>query len=272
MDLQLAGKRALVTGSSSGIGAGAALALGREGAVVVVHGRDRERAEATAQAIRTAGGVAHLAIGDLATDAGAAAVAREVESQTGGVDILVNNIGGTEGAAGRTAWFDILPEHWGASMQQNLIAAVRMIHAFVPAMRERGWGRVINVASAGATEPPPTVPDYCAAKAAVLNMTVSLSKALARTGVTVNAVSPGCTRTELFENKLERMAAEHGWPDDYEAREARFMELNLFPCASERYGRPEDVGALIAYLASPLSTFIDGANYRIDGGQCQGVN
>ena len=169
-------------------------------------------------------------------------------------------------------WFDVKPEHWAGSMQQNVIAAVRMVHAFVPAMRERGWGRVINIASAGGTAPPDQVPNYCAAKAAVINMTVSLSKELARSGVTVNTVSPGCTRTEAFERTLGRMAATNGWPDDYESREARFMDLGMFPCASERYGRPEDVGALVAFLASPLAAFANGADYRIDGGQCQSVN
>lgn len=273
MDLQLAGKRALVTGASSGIGRGVAQVLAREGVTVVVHGRNPARTEATAEAIRSAGGSAFVALGDLATDAGAAAVARAVQDHTGGLDILVNNIGGTEASGGGLkSWFEILPEHWAGSMQQNVVAAVRMIHAFVPAMRDRGWGRVINVASAGATEPPPAVPDYCAAKAAVINMTVSLSKALARTGVTVNTVSPGCTRTEAFERTLDRMAADQGWPDDYESREAGFMALGMFPCAAERYGRPEDIGALVAFLASPLATFVDGSNYRIDGGQCQSVN
>ncbi len=273
MDLKLAGKRALVTGSSSGIGRGIATVLAREGAVLVVHGRNRERTEETARIIRAAGCTAHVALGDLATDRGAAEVARAAEEQVGGIDILVNNIGGTESTGGGLlGWFDIKPEHWAGAMQQNLIAAVRMIHAFVPAMRERGWGRVINVASAGGTAPPETVPDYCAAKAGIINMSVSLSKALARSGVTVNTVSPGCTRTEMFEQTLERMAAANGWPDDYEAREARFMELGLFPCVSERYGRPEDIGTLVAFLASPLAAFANGANYRVDGGQCQSVN
>ncbi|CAN7279359.1 SDR family NAD(P)-dependent oxidoreductase [Phenylobacterium sp. LjRoot219] len=273
MDLQLAGRRALVTGSSSGIGRGIAMTLAREGATVIVHGRNRERTEEVAEAIRIAGGQAHLAIGDLATDDGAAAVAKAVQAATDGVDILVNNIGGTESSGGGLrSWFEILPEHWAGAMQQNLIAAVRMIHAFAPAMRDRGWGRVINVASAGGSEPPPTVPDYCAAKAGLINMSVSLSKALTRTGVTVNTVSPGCTRTEAFKRTLERMAADQGWPDDYETREAGFMALGMFPCASERYGRPEDVGTLVAFLASPLAAFVNGANYRIDGGQCQSVN
>jgi NAD(P)-dependent dehydrogenase (short-subunit alcohol dehydrogenase family) len=132
--------------------------------------------------------------------------------------------------------------------------------------------RVINISSGGGTSPPDSVPDYCAAKAGLNNMTVSLSKKLARSGVTVNTVSPGCTRTAMFERTLETTAKANGWPADYEAREKLFMDLGVFPCVSERYGRPEEVGALVALIASPVSGFINGANYRIDGGQCQSVN
>jgi enoyl-[acyl-carrier-protein] reductase (NADH) len=120
MDLQLAGKRALVTGSSSGIGAGIAEVLGREGAVVVVHGRDRARAERVAGAIRAAGGTAHLAIGDLANDAGAATVAEAALDQTGGLDILVNNIGGLESlGGGPRGWFDVRPEQWDSGCSRT---------------------------------------------------------------------------------------------------------------------------------------------------------
>jgi NAD(P)-dependent dehydrogenase (short-subunit alcohol dehydrogenase family) len=101
---------------------------------------------------------------------------------------------------------------------------------------------------------------------------VSLSLELARSGVTVNTVSPGCTRTEMFERTLTTMGDAQGWPPDLDIREAKFMELGLFPCASRQYGRPEDIGALIAFLASPLSAFVNGANYRIDGGQVQSIN
>lgn len=273
MDLQLGGKRALVTGASSGIGRGIATVLAAEGATVVVHGRDKHRAEATVEAIRAAGGIAHIALGDLANGAGAAAVAEAARAAIGEIDILINNIGGTEATGGgMLSWFETLPEHWAGSMQQNLIAAVRMIHAFVPAMRDRGWGRVINIASAGGTAPPESVPDYCAAKAAVINMTVSLSRTLARSGVTVNTVSPGCTRTEMFERTLTSMGDANGWPDDMDAREQAFMDLGIFPCASASYGRPNDIGTLVAFLASPLGGFANGANYRIDGGQVQAVN
>lgn len=273
MDLQLTGKRALVTGSTSGIGRSIALVLAREGIEVVVHGRDRKRAQETASLIRSEGGTAHIALGDLASDEGAACVVTEVQKETCAIDILVNNAGGLEGGGGaKDSWFDVLPEHWAGSMQQNVVSAVRMTRAFVPGMRTRGWGRVINISAAGAAQPNAAVPDYCAAKAALLNMTVGLAKALARTGVTVNAISPGYTRTPMFESTLQMLADSEGWPEDIEEREARFVQFRQLPIASARLGRPEDIGALVAYLASPLADFVTGANYRIDGGQCQTVN
>lgn len=273
MDLQLAGKRALVTGSSSGIGRAIARVLAREGVQVVVHGRNAERATDTVDSIVAEGGRASVALGDLATDEGAEAVVRAVEAAAGGIDILVNNIGGNESAGGGlNGWFNDTPDVWTGTMQQNLVAPVRMIHAFVPAMRTRGWGRVINISSGGGAQPTPQAAAYCAAKAAVINLTVSLSVELARSGVTVNTVSPGCTRTEMFERTLTTMGEANGWPDDMDAREEKFMDLGLFACASQRYGRPEDIGALVAFLSSPLSAFVNGANYRIDGGQVQSVN
>ena len=211
--------------------------------------------------------------GDLATEAGAQAVSEAVHAALGGVDILVNSVGGNEAAGGGLhGWFNDTPEVWTGTMQQNLVAAVRMIHAFVPAMRERGWGRVINIASGGASQPTPQAAAYCAAKAGVINLTVSLSMDLARSGVTVNTVSPGCTRTRMFEGTLNSMGETNGWPADLDAREKAFMDLGLFACTSARYGRPEEIGALVGLIASPLGGFINGANYRIDGGQVQSVN
>lgn len=273
MELQLQGKRALVTGSSSGIGRAIAEILAAEGVAVVVHGRNHQRTEDTAQAITTAGGAAHVALGDLATGEGAADVIKAVEQALGGIDILVNNIGGNESAGGGlSGWFNDTPDVWTGTMQQNLVAPVRMIHAFVPAMRERGWGRVINISSGGGSQPTPQAAAYCAAKAAVNNLTVSLSMDLARSGVTVNTVSPGCTRTKMFEGTLQAMGTVNGWPEDLDAQEKAFMDLGLFACSSERYGRPEEIATLVAFLASPLAAFANGANYRIDGGQVQSVN
>lgn len=274
MNLNLEGKRALVTGSSSGIGRAIAVALSAEGVFVGVHGRNEERTAQTVADICAAGGQAFATFGDLATAGGAIAAAQGVMAHVDGIDILVNNIGGTEstGDAPMQGWFDVKPEHWAGAMEQNLISAVRMIHSFVPGMKEKGWGRVINISSAGGSAPPASVPEYCAAKAGLINMSVGLSKALARSGVTVNTVSPGCTRTKMFEHTLTRMGDANGWPRDLDLRESAFMDLGVFPCSTERYGRPEEVGALVAFIASPLAAFINGANYRIDGGQVQSVN
>lgn len=274
MDLQLKGKTALVTGASTGIGRATAIVLAREGAAVVCHGRNVERTEETVRLIEAEGGKAWAAIGDLATEPRAAAVAEAALAQVSQIDILVNNIGGTEstGPTPVLEWFEVKPEHWAGAMEQNLISAVRMIHAFVPAMRERGWGRVINVSSGAGASPPPNVPEYSAAKAGISNLSVGLSKALSRTGVTVNTVSPGCTRTDMLERTLKKVGDMKGWPEDMDEREKLFMQEDMFPCVSARFGRPEEVGSLIAFIASPLAGFINGANYRIDGGQVQSVN
>ena len=139
MDLQLKGLKALVTGSSSGIGAGIAAVLAREGCRVVVHGRDAARTRAVAERITGSGAEAWFVVGDLATPEGSAAVADEVQRLTGGVDILVNNAGGKT-AAGNPAWFDVPWSDWLGTYEQNVGAAVRLAHAFAPACRRAASG------------------------------------------------------------------------------------------------------------------------------------
>jgi NAD(P)-dependent dehydrogenase (short-subunit alcohol dehydrogenase family) len=269
MDLQLKDKRALVTGSNTGIGKGIAAVLAREGATVVIHGRNSERAEMAAKDIKNSGGRAIVVLGDLATDAGAKKVADAVIAGLGGIDILVNNAGGNETANfGNPEWFDVPVEHWGAVTQQNVVSSVRLIKALVPGMRERHWGRVINISSLGGFQPTAQVPNYCAAKAAVLNLTVSLAKALARTGITVNTVSPGLVRTPMLEAWLAGLGKQLGWEGNFEALEARFV-TELMPLAVSQVARVEEIGDVVAFLASPLSRFITGANVHVDGGQSQ---
>jgi len=271
MDLQLKDKRALVTGSNTGIGKGIATVLAREGATVVIHGRNSERAEAVASEITKCGGRVVVALGDLATDAGAKAVAGAVQAKLGGIDILVNNAGGNETANfGNPDWFDVPVEHWGAVTDQNVVSAVRLIQALVPGMKERAWGRVINISSLGGFQPTAQVANYCAAKAAVLNMTVSLSKALARTGVTANTVSPGLVRTPMLETWLGGIGKHLGWEGDFEALEARFLK-EMLPLGVSQVARVEEIGNVVAFLASPLARFITGANLHVDGGQSQTI-
>ena len=161
MDLRLAGKRALVTGSSAGLGEAIAKFLAAEGAVVVVHGRNVGRIYAVAEAIHAAGGRAEIAIGDLSTDGGAETVV--LAAQAGGdIDILVNNAGSYH----RLTWMQATPDRWIETYQSNVVSSVRMIHRLVPRMKERRWGRVIQIGGGLAIQPIPMQPDYEASLAA----------------------------------------------------------------------------------------------------------
>jgi 3-oxoacyl-[acyl-carrier protein] reductase len=270
MDLQLREKRALVTGSSSGIGAGIARILAAEGVHVVVQGRDAERANRVAAEIRTQGGRAEVALGDLSCDESAARVSEAVITKLGGVDILINNAGGRT-TVGNPPWLDIGLEDWRATYEQNVGAAVRMVRALAPGMKERGWGRIIQIASAAATQTEPDLGEYQAAKAALVNVSCSLAKTFAHTGITVNTVSPGMVLTPAAHGWMTSVASERGWGGHFEEIERRFTR-EVIPLSVARIGRPEDIGRLIAFLASPLAAYVTGANFRIDGGQCRSVN
>lgn len=262
MDLQLAGKRAVVTGSSSGIGTGIAHMLAAEGCVVLVHGRDAERTEDVAQAIRQSGGQAETAIGDLATDEGAASLSARVDALWAGqVDILVSNAGGSAG--GGAPWEDVDEQIWIDTYQKNVVAAARLIRRYMPGMRERGWGRLIQIGSASATQPIAILPDYAAAKAAMTNMTVSLARALAGTGVTANTVTPGRILTPAVERTFGSRGANASWsPDQADGGTQAIVPM----------GEPGDIAFAVCMLASPHGRFITGANIRVDGGQVKSVN
>jgi 3-oxoacyl-[acyl-carrier protein] reductase len=270
MDLHLHGKRALVTGSSSGIGAGIARVLAEEGVQVVIHGRDEARANRIAAEIRARGGRAEVALGDLSDDEGATRVEEAVLAKLGGIDILINNAGGRT-TSGNPAWLDIALDDWRGTYEQNVGAAVRMVRAFAPGMKERGWGRIVQIASAAATQTEPDLGEYQAAKAALVNVSSSLAKTFAHTGITVNTVSPGMVLTPAAHGWMTSVARERGWGEDSAEIERRFTR-EVIPLSVDRIGRPEDIGRLIAFLASPLAAYVTGANFRIDGGQCRSVN
>ncbi len=270
MNLQLRGRRALVTGSSSGIGAGISRVLAAEGAAVAVHGRDAIRTEAVAVALREAGAQAVAVLGDLTEPGTCERVAAEATAALGAVDILVNNAGG-KSVAGNPPWLEIGWEDWRATYEMNVGAAVRLIQQLAPGMRERGFGRIIQIASAAGTQTEPGIGEYQAAKAAMINLTTSLARSLAHTGVTVNTVSPGTILTPAVERWLAVLAAQSGWGTDPAGIERRFTR-EMIPLCADALGRPEDVGRVVALLASPLSGYICGANFRVDGGQCRSVN
>lgn len=262
MDLELAGKRALVTGSSAGTGVCIARTLAREGAYVIVHGRNRDRAETVAADIRAEGGKAAVVIGDLSSAAGAQQVADSARKAFGGVDILINNaglIGYYE------TWDDVNDENWAQMYDGVVIVIVRLVNALKSHMETLGWGRIINLASAQSLQPFAMMPDYAAAKCAVLNLTKSLSKRFDRTGVTVNVVSPGIIVKERIRQRMTEAAAKEGRSTNWNDIEQHVLTTEL-DNPTGRLARPEDVANMVTFLSSPLADYINGTNIRIDGG------
>ena len=263
MDLQLAGKRALVTGSSSGIGSEIARMLAAEGIGVVVHGRNAERTQAVVRQIEDAGGRPAIALGDLMTEDGKAAVIDATGRAFGGVDILVNNAGGSSSDAART-WFETTGEEWIDSYRQNTLPAVALAQAFVPGMRERGWGRCIQISSRNAISAYAEFGPYGAAKAALNNLTLSLSKALAGTGVTSNGIMPGLIYTPLVEDWFKTLARQQGSYDPAVGRD--FAIKNVLRQTVGRIGEAKDIAFAVCMIASPLNDFMTGTTFRVDGG------
>lgn len=269
MDLHLKGKRALVTGSSAGIGAAIATTLAAEGVCVVVHGRNEKRARAVADDIIANGGQAAVAIGDLSSGPGSDAVARTADAAFGGIDILINNAGGhTEGPPG---FFEFSPEDWIKTYERNVLSALRLSTYFAPQMKDRKWGRIIQITSRTSWTPAGLIPDYCASKNALNNFTLNLSKALAHTGVTVNGVAPGLTITDTMQHWLADVAEKNGLGRDVKKGE-EFVLKNFVQLCVDRLGRPQDLADAVVFVASPRADYINGTNIRVDGGGSPSVN
>lgn len=257
MDLQLTGHRALITGSTSGLGEATARLLAAEGADVVIHGRDAERAKAVAASI---GPKASITVGDLTTDAGADAVAAGALAG-GHVDILVNNAG----AYAHLNWAAATPDIWLDTYNINVISGVRMIQRLVPQMRDSEYGRVVTIGGGLAVQPFDNHPHYNASLAARHNLAVSLARDLAGTRVTSNVVAPGAILVPAVQEFLTELAPERGWGETWEEIEFNSVR-EIVPNDRVRYGRPEEIAGAVAYLCGPLAEYISGATIRVDGG------
>ncbi len=265
MDYKLAGKRALVTGSSAGLGEAIALMLANEGVNIIVHGRNEIRANAVVQRIIEAGGTAEAALGDLATDEGADHVA-SVALTGGPIDILVNNAG----FYAHTSWSNTTCEDWMNVYNVNVVSYVRMIQRIVPAMKEKGWGRVINIGGGLGIQPINDLPHYNASLAARHNMSVSLARQLSGTGITSNVVAPGAIMNPGVEQWLRNAAPQKGWGIDLDEMERNAVK-ELVPNDARRFGRQEEVAAAVVYLASPYADYVSGALLRVDAGTVRSI-
>lgn len=260
MDLKLNGKRALVTGSSSGLGEAIAKFLATEGAHVIIHGRSQERAGKIRDEIIALGGTAELAIGDLATDQGADAVADQA-LKNGGIDILVNNAGETS----HKTWGEATAEDWGTIYNNNVVSYVRMVQRIVPQMKKLGWGRVVHIGGGLAVQPIKEQPHYNATLAARHNMSVSLARSLKDSGITSNVVSPGAIMNPMVEDWLVNAAPKFNWGTDLEEIKYKAVQ-ELIPNDAGRFGDSEEIAAAVAYLCSTYADYISGAVLRVDGG------
>jgi 3-oxoacyl-[acyl-carrier protein] reductase len=267
VDLKLKGRRALVTGSSSGIGEAIARMLAEEGAVVAVHGRNRERAEKVAGEIKAAG----VAIGDLGSDEGAAAVHAEARKALGGtIEILINNAGGSSTGNTSKPPLEIKVEDFVSNYHANTLGSVRLVLLAVPEMVQAKFGRVINVSSAVAIQPNNVGVDYSAAKSALNNFTVSLAGSLKGVGVTVNTVTPGVI---MVDGLVRFGRTRYNDPNmSFEEIAQRLSADKVFDLPpAGRLGLPDEVAMVACMLASPALGYVTGSNYRVDGGQVRSV-
>jgi len=269
MELGLAGKVALVTGGSRGIGRATAVALAAEGCRVAICALgDRDLGEvATEVAEVSPRGEAPLTYsGDVSSQDQADAFVQGAVDAFGTVHVLVNNAG----AIGNTGTFeDVTAEDWMMTLRANLMTTVAVTRAALPYMRRQRWGRIINVGSESGVQPDPFMPQYNVAKAAVMNLAKSWSKAYGGEGILVNSVAPAAILTPMVEPLLRGFAEARGVP--WADAQRSFLQANRPHIALGRFGRPDEVAAAIVFLASERASFINGANLRVDGGSVASV-
>ena len=253
MDLGIKGKTALITGGSRGLGRQSALALAREGVNVAICARGEERLAETAAELRGLGVGVGAYTADLGKPDAAEHLMRSAEADLGPLDILVNNVGGS---LGTNDLINSSLEDFQTVMEVNLWSAVRLMKLAVPGMRERKWGRVINIASIYGREHGGTAP-YMTAKAAMIAATKHTAMTVARDGVTVNAIAPGSI---LFPGGSWDRFVKNSSKETVDEFIARNLPMGKF-------GWPEPIGAAVAFLASRQADLIVGACLNIDGGQ-----
>ena len=253
MDLQLKNRLALVSGSTAGIGHAIAEALLREGARVIVNGRTRAAVDAAVAGL----GVGAIGFaGDLASAEGAEALALVHPD----IDILVNNLGIFEPGA-----FEDIPDaDWTRFFDVNVLSGVRLSRQVLPGMKRRNWGRILFISSESGIQIPAEMIHYGMTKSAQIAIARGLAESVAGTGITVNSVLPGPTRSRGVEDFVQTLASESG--QSFDEFEKAFFEKVRPTSLIKRFATPEEVASMVVYLCSPLASATTGAALRVDGG------
>lgn len=262
MNLNLQGKRAVISGSTAGIGFAIAQVLLAEGASVTINGRTQAAVDAALAKLNGADN-AHGIAADLGTAAGCAAFVAAMQGRR--VDILINNLG----------IFDPKPvealtdDDWQTFFDVNVMSGVRLARAFMPGMKTRNWGRVIFVSSESGICPPAEMVHYGMSKSAQLSIARGLAETCTGSGVTVNSVLPGPTLTEGARAFFDKLAAQKGQTFEQAAQE--FFAQGRPTSIIKRFITPQEVAAMVAYLCSPLAAATTGASVRVDGGVVRSI-
>ena len=261
MDLKLNGKLALVTGSTAGIGFAIASTLAREGAQVIVNGRTQSGVDKAVSEIRsyTSGEVIGFA-GDLST----ANAADELFKQFPNVEILVNNLGIFEPKA-----FEEIPDaDWLRFFDVNVLSGIRLSRMYLPSMKQADWGRIIFISSESAIQIPAEMVHYGMTKTAQIAVSRGLAETVAGTGITVNSILPGPTKTRGVVDFVDALSKD---AQTFEEFEKEFFEKVRPTSLIKRFASPDEVASLVAYIASPLASATTGAALRVEGGVLKGA-
>lgn len=257
MDLELAGKRALVAAASRGLGKAIALRLAEEGASLALCARDRQRLEEAAEEIRQRTGAEILAVpADLTDPDQIKRFVGAARERFGGVDILVANAGGPPPGP----FLELSDEQWQAAFQLTLMSAVRLAREVIPGMIARRWGRVIFSTSVSVKQPIENLILSNSLRLAVIGLAKTLANELALFNITVNSVCPGATATE----RLKQLISSQAERQRISYEEAERSWLRDIPMG--RLGRPEELADLVAFLASERAGYITGTAIQVDGG------